>query len=129
MAKKGLAGPALGIAAFGSFFAGTFGVILLMLAAPPLANFALRFGPPEYFAVMFAALTIVTYLARGSMLKAWVMVAFGTLLGTVGLDLFTGKERLTLGILTLQEGLGIAPVVMGIFGLGEIFINIEERSC
>ena len=127
MAKKGLAGPALGIAAFGSFFAGTFGVILLMLAAPPLANFALRFGPPEYFAVMFAALTIVTYLARGSMLKAWIMVAFGILLGTVGLDLFTGKERLTLGILTLQEGLGIAPVVMGVFGLGEIFINIEEK--
>jgi putative tricarboxylic transport membrane protein len=127
MAKKGLAGPALGISAFGSFIAGTFGIILLMLAAPPLAEFALKFGPPEYFAVMFAALTIVTYLARGSMLKAWIMVTFGLILGSVGLDLFTGKQRLTLGILTLQEGLGIAPVVMGVFGLGEIFINIEQK--
>lgn len=128
MAKKGMAGPALGIAAFGSFIAGTFGIILLMLAAPPLAEFALKFGPPEYFAVMFAALTIVTYLARGSMLKAWIMVVFGLIIGSVGLDIFTGKERLTFGILTLQEGLGIAPVVMGVFGLGEIFFNIEQKT-
>ena len=128
MAKKGMAGPALGIAAFGSFIAGTFGIVLLMLAAPPLAELALKFGPPEYFAVMFAALTIVTYLARGSMLKAWIMVVFGLILGAVGLDIFTGNERLTLGILTLQEGLGIAPVVMGVFGLGEIFFNIEQKT-
>jgi len=127
MAKKGLAGTALGIAAFGSFIAGTFGVIVLMLLAPPLANFALKFGPPEYAAVMIAALTIVTYLAKGSMLNAWMMVVFGILLGTVGVDIFTGLERFTLGIPALRDGLGMAPVVMGIFGLGEIFINIEEQ--
>lgn len=127
MAKKGLAGPALGIAAFGSFFAGTFGLVLLMLAAPPLAEFALRFGPPEYFSVMIAALSIVSYLASGSMLKAWMMIFVGLILGGVGVDLFTGFERLTLGIPELRDGLNIAPVVMGIFGLGEIFINIEKR--
>lgn len=127
MAKKGLAGPALGIAAYGSFIAGTFGILMLMLMAPPLAEVALKFGPPEYFAIMFAALTIVTYLAKGSMLKAWAMVLLGIILGTVGQDIFTGIERFTFGSLTLADGLDIAPVVMGIFGLGEIFINIEEK--
>ncbi len=127
MAKKGLAGPALGIAAYGSFIAGTFGIVMLMLMAPPLAEVALKFGPPEYFAIMFAALTIVTYLAKGSMLKAWAMVLLGIILGTVGQDIFTGIERFTIGSLTLADGLDIAPVVMGIFGLGEIFINIEEK--
>jgi putative tricarboxylic transport membrane protein len=127
MAKQGLAGPALGISAFGSFIAGTFGVLALMLIAPPLAEFALQFGPPEYFAVMFAALTIVSYLARGSMAKAWIMIILGLILGGIGMDIFTGQERLTMGILTLQEGLDLAPVAMGIFGLGEIFINIEEN--
>jgi putative tricarboxylic transport membrane protein len=127
MAKQGLAGPALGISAFGSFIAGTFGVLALMLIAPPLAEFALQFGPPEYFAVMFAALTIVSYLARGSMAKAWIMIILGLILGGIGMDIFTGQERLTMGILTLQEGLDLAPVAMGIFGLGEIFINIEEK--
>jgi putative tricarboxylic transport membrane protein len=98
-----------------------------MLIAPPLAEFALQFGPPEYFAVMFAALTIVSYLARGSMVKAWIMIILGLILGGIGMDIFTGQERLTMGILTLQEGLDLAPVAMGIFGLGEIFINIEEK--
>jgi putative tricarboxylic transport membrane protein len=73
-------------------------------------------------------LTIVTYLAKGSMLKAWAMVLLGIILGTVGQDIFTGIERFTFGSLTLADGLDIAPVVMGIFGLGEIFINIEEKS-
>ncbi len=128
MARKGQAGPALGISAFGSFIAGTFGVLALMLIAPPLAEFALQFGPPEYFAVMFSALTIVSYLARGSMSKAWIMIILGLILGGIGMDIFTGQERLTLGILNLQEGLDLAPVAMGIFGLGEIFINIEEKT-
>ena len=128
MAKKGFAGPALGIAAFGSFIAGTMGLIILMLVAPPLAEFALKFGPPEYFAVMFAGLTIISYLARGSMVKAWIMILLGFILGGVGRDLFTGAERLTLGALVLQEGLDLAPIAMGIFGLGEIFINIEEST-
>jgi len=127
MAKQGFAGPALGIAAFGSFIAGTIGILLLMGMAPFLSEFALSFGPPEYFAVMFAALTIITYLATGTMMKAWIMILFGLISGIVGQDIFTGEERFTLGIPTLRDGLGIAPVVMGIFGLGEIFVNIEEK--
>lgn len=126
MAKKGLAGPALGISAYGSFIAGTIGIVILMLIAPPVSEIALKFGPPEFFAVIFAALTIVSYLAKGSILKAWIMIMLGLIFGTVGLDIFTGQERLTFGSLTLQEGLNIAPVVMGIFGIGEIFVNIEE---
>jgi len=127
MAKRGLAGPALGIAAFGSFIAGTVGILLLMFLAPQLSQFALGFGPPEYFSVLLAALTIVTYLSRGPVLNAWIMVLLGLVFGLVGQDIFTGEERFTLGIPTLRDGLGLAPVLMGIFGLGEIFFNIEEQ--
>jgi putative tricarboxylic transport membrane protein len=127
MAKKGFAGPALGISAFGSFIAGTVGIVFVMFLAPALAKFALNFGPPEYFAVMVTALTIVTYLASGTMVNAWIMVFLGLILGIVGVDIFTGQERFTLGIATLREGLDVAPVIMGIFGLGEIFINIEGQ--
>ena len=127
MAKQGLAGPALGIAAFGSFIAGTVGLVMLMLLAPPLAEFALKFGPPEYFAVMIAGLTMVTYLAKGSMLKGWIMILLGFILGGVGTDIFTGAERLTMDADLFRDGLDLAPIAMGIFGLGEIFINIEER--
>jgi putative tricarboxylic transport membrane protein len=81
MAKKGRAGPALGISAFGSFIAGTFGIIGLLFFAPPLANMALRFGPPEYFSLMAMAMTVVAYLARTSMIKALMMACFGVLVG------------------------------------------------
>jgi len=84
MARKGRAGPALGISAFGSFIAGTISVILLILLAPTLANFALRFGPPEYFSLMVLGLSILVYLARGSIINALIMVCFGLLLGTIG---------------------------------------------
>ena len=127
MAKNGLAGPALGMAAFGSFIAGTVGIVFLMFLAPALAKVALNFGPPEYFAVMVTALSIVTYLASGSMINAWIMVFLGLILGIVGVDIFTGQERFTLGNPTFREGLDIAPVIMGIFGLGEIFNNIDEQ--
>jgi putative tricarboxylic transport membrane protein len=126
MARQGRAGPALGIAAWGSFIAGTLSIIGLMMVAHPLAHFALRFGPPEYFALMCLGLVIVSYLAQGSMLKALMMALLGILVGNVGLDMFTGLERFTFGINELVDGVGITPVAMGLFGISEVLINIEH---
>lgn len=128
MAKQGRAGPALGIAAFGSFIAGTIGVIGLMLVAPQLARMALKFGPPEYFALVCLALTILTFLSSGSMVKALLMAVLGLILGCIGIDPVSGYSRYTFGIPDLMDGLGIVPIAMGLFGLGEIFINLEETS-
>jgi putative tricarboxylic transport membrane protein len=128
MARRGRAGPALGIAAWGSFIAGTFGVIGLMLIANPLANLALSFGPPEYFALVCMGLVILTYLAQGSMLKALMMGLVGILIGNVGLDIFTSLPRFTLGFIELEDGVGIAPLAMGLFGVSEVLINIERTS-
>ena len=124
MARKGRAGPALGIAAFGSFFAGTLGVIGLMLLAPTLAKFALLFGAPEYFSLMVMSMTLVTYLSRGSLLKSLIAAAFGLILGAVGLDTMTAKPHFTYDILVLRDGLGIVPVVMGLFGVSEVLLNV-----
>ena len=126
MARKGRAGRALGIAAIGSFIAGTFGVILLMLIAPSLARFALNFGPPEFFALIFLGLTLISYLAAGSMLKAFAMAALGTIIGTVGIDNVSGTIRFAFGIKEFYDGLGLVPVFMGLFGVGEVLINLEE---
>src|SRR5881409_248954 len=104
MARQGRAGPALGIAALGSFIAGTFGLVGLMFFAPVLGAAALRFGPPEYFALTFLGLTLISYLSRGSMLKALLMAIFGLLLGTIGTDPISGQERFTYGSLTLGDG-------------------------
>ncbi|MBA4395551.1 MAG: transporter, partial [Desulfobacca sp.] len=86
MARKGRAGPALGMAAFASFIAGTAGVLILMLMANPIAVFVLKFGPPEYFSVMFLGMTLLIYLAQGSRIKALVMACFGLILGFIGID-------------------------------------------
>lgn len=126
MALRGRAGPALGISAFGSFIAGTLSLVGLMVAAPPLATFALRFGPPEYFALIVLAFSLVTYLAAGSILKALMMVVVGLIIGTVGADSITGDYRFTYGSLTLANGLGLVPVVMGLFGITEVLANLEE---
>jgi len=126
MARKGRAGPALGIAAFGSFIAGTIGLIGLTLVAPPLASIALRFGPPEYFSLMCAGMTVLIYLAAGSIIRALMMAAFGIILGCIGLDPETGSSRFTFGIHELLDGVGLAPFVMGLFGISEVFINIEK---
>ena len=126
MARKGRAGPALGIAAWGSFIAGTFSIIGLMLAAAPLARAALSFGAPEYFALICAALMIVTYLAQGSVLKALMMTLLGLLLGNIGLDSITGLSRFTFGIDELTDGIGVGPIAMGLFGIAEILSNIER---
>jgi putative tricarboxylic transport membrane protein len=127
MARQGRAGPALGISAFGSFIGGTFAILMLMLVAPPLARAALRFGPPENAALMFFGLTMATYLSSGSTLKALMMMAFGLLLGAIGKDPVSGTMRYTLDILELGEGLGIVPVVMGLFGISEVLINLEGK--
>lgn len=126
MAQQGRAGPALGIAAFGSFIAGTLSILGLMLLAPPLSKFALRFGPPEYFTLMVLGLTILIYLAHGSMSKALIMAAFGIILGLVGLDSINARPRFTFGKMELIDGVGLVPVVMGLFGVSEVLLNIEQ---
>jgi putative tricarboxylic transport membrane protein len=126
MARKGRAGPALGIAAFGSFIAGTIGVIGLMLIAPPLAEMALKFGPPEYFSLMIMGLTVLTFLASGPMWKALLMAAFGLFLGSMGMDTMTGATRFTFDVVELTDGVGLVPVVMGLFGISEVLLNVEQ---
>ncbi len=126
MARKGRAGPALGMSAFGSFIAGTLGIVGLMLFAKPLSSFALDFGPHEYFSLIILGLTFVTYLSHGSMLKAVMMACFGLMLSNIGLDPITSSPRMTFGILELFDGVGIAPVAMGLFGIGEVLVNLEQ---
>ncbi len=126
MALKGRAGPALGISAFGSFIAGTISVLGLMLVAPPLAKFALAFGPPEYFSLMLMGILILIYLASGSILKALMMAVFGLLISTIGMDSISGSQRLTFGLVELSDGVGLIPVIMGLFGVAEVLTNVEQ---
>lgn len=126
MARQGRAGAALGMAAFGSFIAGTLGVVGLMLVAPPLAEAALKFGPPEYFSLMILGLTILTFLASGSMWNALLMASFGLFLGCMGLDPLIGMNRFTFNIAELTDGVGLVPVVMGLFGVSEVLLNVEQ---
>jgi putative tricarboxylic transport membrane protein len=125
MAKQGRAGPALGIAAIGSFIGGTFATLALMVVSLPLANFALRFGPPEVFALLVVGLSLVTGLSGRSLLAALIMTAFGLILAMIGMDPVRGAPRLTFGIPPLYDGIGFIPVVMGLFGVGEIFLSME----
>jgi putative tricarboxylic transport membrane protein len=127
MACQGRAGPALGIAAFGSFIAGTFSVVGIMLLGPPLAGIALRFGPPEIFGLLILGFTMVTYLGRGSRLKSAAMAILGLFLGTIGLDPITATPRFTYGSITLMDGLGLVPMIMGLFGIAEVLLNIEKE--
>lgn len=128
MARKGRAGPALGIAAISSFVAGTAGVLGLMLLAPPIARFALRFGPPEYFALMTLGLTMVVFLAGKSMIKALLAMLVGLWLASVGIDLFTAESRFTFGQVELLDGIDFVVVIIGIFAIGEVLVNIESRG-
>ena len=125
MARQGRAGPALGIAAFGSFIAGNFSVVMLTLLSPPLAAAALRFGPPEIFALLLLGFTMITYLGSGSRLKAVAMALLGMFLGTIGLDPVTGIPRYTLDTVTLSDGVGLVPMIMGLFGISEVLLNVE----
>jgi putative tricarboxylic transport membrane protein len=126
MAKQGRAGPALGIAAIGSFIGGTFATFALMVVSLPLASFALRFGPPEVFALLVVGLSLVTGLAGRSLLAALVMTFFGLLLAMIGMDPVRGAPRFTFGIQDLYDGVGFIPVVMGLFGVGEILLSMEQ---
>ncbi|MBR1194194.1 tripartite tricarboxylate transporter permease [Bradyrhizobium sp. AUGA SZCCT0240] len=126
MAKQGRAGPALGIAALGSFAAGTFSLFGLMLVAPSLASVAIAFGPAEYFGLMVLGLVVLTFLTQGSMAKALLMACVGVVLGLIGLDSITAQPRLTFGRLELLDGIGLVPVVMGLFGVAEVLTNTEQ---
>jgi len=126
MARKGRGGAALAVSAVGSFVAGTLGVFALMLFAPPLAEAALRFGPPEYFSLTLVGLIFLSQLGRGSALRSFLMVGFGLLLGTVGMEPISGLPRFTLGQLQLAQGVELVPVAMGLYGIGEVLI-ITER--
>lgn len=128
MTQNGRAGPALAIAAIGSFFAGTVGVIGLMLLAPTLAEFALRFGPPEYTALLLMGLFILAYMSGGSMLKTLAMAVFGLMLGMIGIDAMSGYTRFSLGIIELGDGVGIVPVAVGLFGISEILITAGQAE-
>ncbi len=126
MAKQGRAGAALGIAALGSFFAGCVATVFIAAMGKPLTKLAQLFGPAEYFSLMVMGLVFSTVLARGSIFKALLMVFLGLLLATVGTDLETGQERMTLGIQQLSDGVDFAPLAMGIFGFAEIIRNLES---
>ncbi|MBI2163529.1 MAG: tripartite tricarboxylate transporter permease [candidate division NC10 bacterium] len=126
MARKGRAGPALGMAAFSSFIAGTFAVVLLTFIAPPLASVALSFGPPEYFALTFMGLTLVTSLSGQSMLKGIMSGVFGLIVACVGIDAISGEERFTFGNIYLLDGMGFIGVAVGLFAVAEVLVNLEE---
>lgn len=128
MAKQGRAGPALGIAAMGSFIAGTFAIVALMVAAPPMAQVAVKFGPAEYFSLMVLGLTILAFLTSGSILKSLSMACFGLILGLIGIDQITALPRLTFDKMELIDGIGIVPIVMGLFGVAEILFNVEQKQ-
>lgn len=128
MARKGRAGAALGIAGFGSFFAGTVGVVAISFLSPPLAKLVLAFGPAEYAMLMLAGLSMVTYMSGASLPKALVMAAFGLLLGTVGSDPITMTPRLTFGILALGDGVNLVPLAIGLFGLSEVLFMARARD-
>jgi len=128
MARQGRAGPALGIAAIGSFIAGCIATLVIAIAAPPLAEFALNFGPAEYFSLMALGLVAATVLAHGSLVKAIAMVLLGLLLGLVGTDVNTGVQRFTFGIPDLADGIGFVIVAMGMFGVAEIIVNLEHKE-
>jgi putative tricarboxylic transport membrane protein len=126
MMLRGRAGAALGIAAFGSFIAGTLSIVGFMLLAPPLAGAALRFGPPEYFSLMIMGLMILFILASGSILKAISMGALGFVLATIGQDPVMGTPRFAFHVQELLDGVGLVPLVMGMYGISEVLLNIEK---
>jgi putative tricarboxylic transport membrane protein len=127
LARQGKAGTALGIAAIGSFVGGTVSVVALSLLAPLVAGFALDFGPPEYTALALLGILLVATVSSGHRLKAVIAACVGLLLATVGRDGFTAAERFTFDNLSLADGLDFVPIAMGLFGLGEILYNLEQR--
>src|SRR3990172_5823337 len=128
MARQGRAGPALAIAALGSFVAGTLGVLALTLAAPPLARLAIRAGAPELTGLMLLGLVLVAYLSRAGGGRAIAMALVGLLLGAVGMEPISGFQRYTFGSLELLDGIGFLPVAMGLFGIGEVLSSFGRGA-
>jgi putative tricarboxylic transport membrane protein len=128
MARQGRAGPALAIAAIGSFFAGTVGTLLIALFGPPLADIALKFSSAEYFSLMLMGLVAAAVLAQGDMMKSLAMVAAGLLLGLVGSDVNTGVQRFSFGMSELSDGIGFIVVAVGVFAIGEIIANLGDNQ-
>jgi putative tricarboxylic transport membrane protein len=124
MARKGRAGPALGMAAFGSFIGGTLTTVALVFLAIPLSGIALKFGPPEFFSLICLSMTLLTYLGRGSFFDSLLMILLGLMLGTIGMDPVLGIPRFSFGSATLLDGVGIVPVAMGLFGISEIIMTL-----
>jgi putative tricarboxylic transport membrane protein len=128
LARQGRAGAALGMAAMGSFIAGTVGVIAMTLFAPALAAIAIRFGPPENFGLMVLGLVCTLFMISGSVLKGILMIAVGFMLAAVGIDVVNGQERFTFGFINLSGGIDLLAVVIGLFGVSEILSNVEELT-
>jgi len=128
MARRGRAGAALGVAAIGSFFAGTFATLLVAAFAPPLTELAFKFGPAEYFSLMVLGLIGAVVLASGSLIKAIAMIVLGLLLGLVGTDVNSGVARFTFDVPELSDGIGFVAVAMGVFGFAEIIANLEKKD-
>jgi len=126
MARRGRAGPALGIAAIGSFIAGCIATLVIAYFAPPLAELALKFSPAEYFSLMVFGLIAAVVLARGSLVKAIAMVCFGILLGLVGTDVNSGVIRFAFGAAELADGLGFVALAMAFFGITDVVLNLEH---
>src|SRR5512136_596184 len=128
MAKQGRAGPALGISAISSFVAGTLGLVGLTFFAPFLANFALAFGPSEYFALMFMGLSLVISLSGRALLKGVISMALGLLAALIGQNPLTGAARLTFGSIDLMAGINFISVIVGVFAISEVMLNIEASA-
>ena len=128
MAKKGRAGAALAVSAVGSFVAGTVGVVLLMFFAPALADYALSFGPPEYFSIALLGLFALSRITGAPFWQSLLVLAFGLAIATVGLDMVSFTSRYTLGIFELSQGIELVPVVMGLYGVAEV-LSVAEGSC
>jgi putative tricarboxylic transport membrane protein len=128
MARQGRAGPALGIAALGSFFAGSVATLLIAVAAPPLAAIALEFGPAEYFSLMVCGLIAAVVLAHGSLVKAIAMVVLGLLLGLAGTDVNSGVRRFDFGMTGLADGVEFVALSMAIYGIAEVAYNLEKTQ-
>ncbi len=128
MGRQGRAGPALAIAALGSFFAGCVGTVLIALFGPPLAELAFEFGAAEYFSMMVLGLIAAVVLASGSLIKAIGMIVIGLLGGIVGTDVNSGIARYSFGVSELSDGIGFVSVAMGMFGFGEIISNLGQTS-
>ncbi len=126
MAQKGRAGPALAIVAIGSFIAGTIGIFGLVFLAPPLAEAALAFGPPEYFSLMVFGFIVLSNVTGTSLVKSLMMAIVGLIIGTIGLDPVTGDARFTFGSIYLLGGIEFVAVAIGLFGIGEVLINVEK---